>query len=78
MKYTIKHSSIAACQYVILPSGKEIAISDSPEEPNLKLLPLEVIAALNRQFSIVLSLPYGMRQAFIDNSIPFEVEVNHE
>jgi hypothetical protein len=75
MKYTIKHGSIAACQYVILPNGKELAISDSPEEPNLKDLPLEVIAALNRQFGIVLSLSYGMRQAFIDNSIPFDIEV---
>jgi hypothetical protein len=74
MKYTIKHGSIAACQYVTLPSGKTLAVSDSPEEPNLKGLPLEVRAALNRQFSIVLSLPYGRRQAFIDNSIPFDVE----
>lgn len=75
MKYTIKHGSIAACQYVTLPNGKTISISDSPEEENLLLLPLEVKAALNRQFGIVLSLPYGMRQAFIDNSIPFDVEV---
>ena len=75
MKYIIKHGSIAACQIVTLPNGKELAISDSPEEPNLKFLPFEVIAALNRQFGIVLSLPYGMRQNFIDNSIPFEVEV---
>jgi hypothetical protein len=75
MKYTIKHGAIAACQYVILPNGKELSISDSPEEPNLKHLPIEVIAAINRQFGIVLSLPYGMRQAFIDNSIAFDVEV---
>ena len=76
MKYTIKHGSIAACQYVISPNGKQLSISDCPDEPNLKDLPLEVRAALNRQFGIVLSLPYGMRQAFIDNSIPFDVEVS--
>lgn len=78
MKYTIKHGSIAACQYVTLPTGETLAISDSPDEPNLKGLPVEVRAALNRQFGIVLSLPYGMRQAFIDSSVAFEVEVSHE
>ncbi len=77
MKYIIKHGAIAACQYVTLPSGEILAISDSPEEPNLKGLPLEVRAALNRQFGIVFSLPYGMRQSFIDNSMAFDVEVNN-
>jgi len=76
MKYTIKHGAIAACQYVILPNGKELVISDSPDEPNLKHLPLEVIAAINRQFGIIFSLPYESRQNFIDESIPFDVEVD--
>jgi len=75
MKYTIKHGAIAACQYVTLPNGETLAVSDSPDEPNLKHLPLEVRAAVNRQFGVIFSLPYGMRQAFIDESIPFDVEV---
>jgi hypothetical protein len=75
MKYTIKHGSIAACQYVTLPNGETITVTDSLDEPNLKHLPIEVKAAVNRQFGIIFSLPYGERQKFIDNSIAFEVEV---
>ena len=75
MKYVIKHGSIAACQYVTLPSGETITITDCLDEPNLKYLPLEVKAAINRQFGIIFSLPYKSRQEFINNSIAFEVEV---
>jgi len=73
MKYKIKHGSIAAVQFVTMPNGKEIAVSDT--ETNLRFLPLEVKAAINKQFSIIFSLPYESRQAFIDNSIPFEIDV---
>lgn len=75
MKYIIKHSSIAACQYVTMPNGHTLTVSDSLDEPNLKFLPLEVKAAVNRQFGIIFSLPYEKRQNFIDNSIAFEVEI---
>ncbi len=75
MKYTIKHGSIAAIQFVTMPNGKQIAISDSKEEPNLRFLPLQVIAAINRQFGIVFSLPYKSREEFIKNSIPFEIDI---
>ena len=75
MKYTIKHGAIAACQYVTMPNGQTLTVTDSIDEPNLKYLPLEVKAAVNRQFGIIFSLPYDARQNFIDNSIPFEVEV---
>ena len=79
MKYIIKHGSIAACQYVILPDGKQVTVTDSQEPDKAKdSLPLEVRAQVNRQFGIVFSLPYASRQAFIDNSVPFEVEVSHE
>jgi hypothetical protein len=79
MKYIIKHGSIAACQIVVLPNGREVRVTDSNEPDRAKDdLPLEVLAQVNRQFGIVFSLPYASRQAFIDNSVPFEVEVQHE
>lgn len=76
-KYTIKHGSIAAVQYVILPSGDQVTVTYALDgsERELPKLPLEVQAVVNRQFGTIFSLPYNSRQAFIDNSIPFEVEV---
>lgn len=77
MKYIIKHGSIAACQIVVLPSGREVVVTDSKEpDRNKDSLPLEVLAQVNRQFGIIFSLPYASRQAFIDNSVPFEIEVS--
>jgi len=75
MKYTIKHGSIAAVQFVTMPNGKEITISDSKDERNLRYLPLEVKEIINRQFDIVFSLPYESREEFVQNSIPFEIDV---
>jgi hypothetical protein len=75
MIYKIKHGSIAAVQFVTMPNGKEIAISDSKEERNLRYLPLEVKEIINRQFDIVFSLPYESREEFVQNSIPFEIDV---
>lgn len=76
-KYTITHGSIASVQYVTLPSGNKVTVTDARDgsERELSRLPLEVQAAVNRQFGTVFALPYNSRQAFIDNSIPFEVEV---
>ena len=74
MKYTIKHGSIAAVQHVTLPNGKTITLTDSKEDPNVGILPLEVQAAVNRQFGIIFSLPVSAREDFIQNSVPFEVE----
>jgi hypothetical protein len=76
-KYTITHGSIAAVQYVTLPNGSKVTVTDAQDgsEFELKRLPLEVQSAVNRQFGIIFSLPYNNRQAFIDNSIPFDVEV---
>ena len=73
--YTIKHGSIAAVQYVTKPDGAKVAVTDSKEDLDLPKLPLEVQAAVNRQFGIIFSLPYEQRQAFIDSSIPFDIEV---
>jgi hypothetical protein len=75
-KYTITHGSIAAVQYVTLPNGDKVTVTDAKDgsELELKRLPLEVQAAVNRQFGIIFALPYDSRQAFIDNSIPFDVE----
>ena len=78
MKYKIKHGSIAAVQYVTLPDGREITVTDASDEPNMRFLPLEVKAAVNRQFGLIFALPYASRQAFIDNSIPFEIEAPND
>jgi hypothetical protein len=87
-KYTITHGSIAAIQYIKTDGERDIhAVYQSENKPpeaypvgdmrqNVwKTLPLEVQAFVNRQFGIIFALPYESRQAFIDNSIPFDVEV---
>lgn len=76
MKYTIRHGSMAAVQYVATPDGREVAVTDANDDTTRHTLPLAVQAAVNRQFGIIFALPYGRRQAFIDNSVPFEVEVS--
>jgi hypothetical protein len=78
MKYTIKHGSIAAVQYVTLPDGIVVTVTDSKDDLGIKKLPLKVQAAVNRQFGAIFSLPYSQRQSFIENSIPFDVEVTDE
>ena len=76
-KYIIKHGSIAAVQYVVLPDGSQVTVTDAKDgsELELKRLPLEVQAAVNRQFGIILHLPYTSREAYLNNAVPFEVEV---
>jgi len=76
--YTISHGSIAALQWVILPDGKKVSVTDSREDGTLPRLPLEVQAAVNRQFGTIFALPYGMREQFIKDSVPFTVEVPDE
>jgi hypothetical protein len=75
MKYTIRHGSIAAVQHVATPEGREVTVTDGNDDTTRCTLPLAVQAAVNRQFGIIFALPYEKRQGFIDNSIPFEVEV---
>jgi hypothetical protein len=76
-KYTITHGSIAAVQYVTLPNNEKVTVTYALDgsERELPKLPLEVQAAVNRQFGAIFALPYDSRQGFIDNSIPFDVEV---
>ena len=76
-KYTITHGSIAAVQYVILPDGNKVIVTDARDGSEIELpkLPLEVQTVVNRQFGTIFALPYDSRQGFIDNSIPLEVEV---
>ena len=76
-KYTITHGSIAAVQYVTLPNNDKVTVTYALDgsEKELPKLPLEVQAAVNRQFGAIFALPYDSRQGFIDNSIPFDVEV---
>ncbi len=86
MKYTIKQSRIAAVIYVsdengwiwdcvFMSDGKPAEINrrgDSVNRPDD--LPLSVRAAVNRQFSILFSLPYAARAATVENSQAFSVE----
>jgi uncharacterized lipoprotein YbaY len=76
-RYTITHGSIAAVQYVTLPNNDKVTVTYALDgsERELPKLPLEVQAAVNRQFGTIFALPYDSRQAFIDNSISFDVEV---
>ena len=76
-KYKITHGSIAAVQYVTLPDGNKVIVTDARDGSEIELprLPLEVQTAVNRQFEAIFALPYDSRQGFIDNSIPFDVEV---
>jgi hypothetical protein len=76
-KYLITHGSIAAVQYVTLPDGNKVIVTDAKDgsEVELPRLPVAIQAAVNRQFGTIFALPYDSRQAFIDNSIPFEIEV---
>jgi chromosome condensin MukBEF MukE localization factor len=76
-KYIITHGSIASVQYVTLPDGNKVIVTDARDGSEIELpkLPLKVQASVNRQFGLIFALPYDSRQAFIDNSIPFEVEV---
>jgi hypothetical protein len=78
--YTIRHGSIAAVQWVTLPDGSEVSVTDAKDGSELRLprLPLEVQAAINRQFGTIFALPYGMREQFIKDSVPFTVEVPDE
>jgi uncharacterized lipoprotein YbaY len=77
-KYTITHGSIASVQYVTLPDGQKVIVTHAQDgsERELPKLPIEVQASVNRQFGIIFALPYDSRQAFIDESIPFDVEVS--
>jgi hypothetical protein len=78
--YTIRHGSIAAVQYVTLPDGKEVSVTDAKDgsEWRLPKMPLEVQEAVNRQFGTIFALPYDMREQFIKDSVPFTVEVPDE
>jgi len=76
-KYTITHGSIASVQYVTLPDGQKVIVTDARDGSEIELpkLPIEVQQYVNRQFGIIFYLPYESRQDFIDNSILFEIEV---
>ena len=54
-KYIISHGSIAAVQYVTLPDGQKVTVAYvlDGSERELPYLPLEVQAAVNRQFEAI-------------------------
>lgn len=90
MRYTIKPSSIAAVQYiqcedgrewdaVYMAEGKPVDITQrrtrrTPTGDNT--LPVPVLAAVNKHFEMMFSLPYERRQALIDNTLPLEININ--
>jgi hypothetical protein len=77
MKYTVTHGSIASVQYITKSNGKKFIIIDSKEDHSLLAkFPLEVQAYVNKQFGIIFSLPYASRESFIQNSIPFEIDID--
>ena len=90
MKYTVKPGSIAAVQYiqcedgrtwdaVYAGEGKPVDISlrrTHWAQPQDKTLPMPVLAAVNKYFGMMFSLPYERRQALIDNTLPLEINTN--
>ena len=83
MTYTIQHGNIAAVQYVDTPEGKRVTcvyLSDGkPVEStdrdarDFAALPMEVRAAVNRQFGQVFSLPLESRDVWVKAQVPFTV-----
>jgi len=91
MRYTIKPSSIAAVQYIQCEDGQEwdavYVAEDKSVDITLRLrhwthqgidsaLPMPVVAAVNKYFGMMFSLPYERRQALIDNTVPLEININ--
>jgi len=89
MKYTIKPGSIAAVQYVerALPSGADnqrwtavyMAEGKQPEITDAAgrhaTLPMPVLAAINRNFGMMFSIPVERRQALINATVPQTVDI---
>ena len=89
--YTIKPGSIAAVQYIECGDGRRMTAIYMSEErqPEVHLdgrglanirdtLPVPVLAAINRNFGLMFSLPVERRQALIDNTQPVTVTVEGE
>jgi hypothetical protein len=83
MKYTIKPGSIAAVQYVesednrrwtavYLADGKQHEITDAAGRH--ATLPMPVLAAINRNFGMMFSVPVERRQALIDATVPQTID----
>jgi hypothetical protein len=91
MQYTIKHGNIASIIHVTDTDGNltDCIYMSKNRQPEAYLnhnmrgegveaweaLPLSVRAFVNRQFGTIFALPYGMREQFIKDSVPFTVEV---
>lgn len=73
--YTISHGSIAAVQHVGMPDGGTVVVTDSKEDPAIRLLPEAVANVVRDQFAAVFALHYRQRQRFIDDSSPIKVTV---
>jgi len=93
MEYTIDHSSIAGALYVTRKDGQEsdcfyisesrpvqvgVSGTEQQAEERFKALPMEVRAAVNRQFGEVFSLPLGSRGAWVFAQMPFIVNISEE
>lgn len=87
-KYRIRHGNIAALLYVTLdndPKEYEFVYVSGQQQPTRAVagfwplfddLPLEVRAAINRQFGQVFSLPLEQRGAWVRAQVPFDIEVS--
>jgi excinuclease UvrABC ATPase subunit len=84
MKYTIKPGSIAAVQYVESEDNRRwtavyLAEGKQPEITGVSgsgksTLPMPVLAAINRNFGMMFSVPVERRQALIDATVPQTID----
>lgn len=90
MKFLIEQRTIAAaitvhaedgtqydCYYIAPGKSVQVGVSGTEQaaEARFLVLPMEVRAAVNRQFGEVFSLPIGRRDIWVKSQIPFTVEV---
>lgn len=90
MKWLITHGSIASVLFVTTPDEKKldcfyiaegrlvqvgVSGTEADAENRFLALPMEVRAAVNKQFGIVFSLPVHCRGDWVKAQLPFEVEV---
>lgn len=87
MKYKISWSNISAIIHVDVDGRRYDFIymaeckTEAYPDGNLRVdiwdnFPLEIRAAVNKQFGVIFSMPVEKRGNFIANFMPFEIEVD--
>lgn len=66
------------CFYISDTRPVQLGIAGTKEdaENRFRSLPMEVQAAVNKQFGTIFNIPGHMRHEFIRNFVPFEVFIN--